>query len=809
MFLKQLLTNNKLKNFTLFFAGVVAGLSAFSQQIKIYDYNNDKPIKNVYIYDLRKEKTALTDSLGTADITMFSNDDHLVFSHSAYQMVIIRKRELFPTDYVLNLQPQVVDLNEVIISANKRPQTKKEIPNRIEIITAKDAEFGNPQTAADLLNNSGQVFVQKSQLGGGSPMIRGFSANSVLIAVDGIRMNNAIFRAGNLQNVISVDPLSVEKTEVLYGPGSVIYGSDALGGVMDFITKDPVMADTGKIETRANLMTRYSSANKEKTLHLDLSIASQKFGSFTSFTYSGFDDLRMGSDGFDEYTRPEYVTQINGVDSVITNDDPNIQKESGFEQSFLVQKFNYKVNEKLKLEYGLFYSSTSDVPRYDRLIQYRDGNLRYGEWKYGPQNWLMNNVELSVNTPNFMFDNFKANLVYQKFQESRINRNFQSSERKTREEEVDVYSLNLDFDNSISAHSVIYYGYEGVFNDLKSSAFTEDIVSGERGALSTRYPDGSTYYTHAFYFNYKLNWDKKTTFVAGMRYSHVDMQASVDTAFFPLPDPSLNLNTGSLTGSMGVAHRPNELWQINFNLASGFRAPNIDDAAKVFDSEPGNVIIPNSDLKPENIYTIDLGLSRKIGSIAGVELSGFYSVLNDAMVRDETTLNGQDSIVYDGVLSQVETIVNTSSAKIYGFHLNGFVDVTKGLQLKAAYTLTGGETNTGAAVRHVPPAYGAAHVIYSNELFKIDFYGLYNGQIENRSLAPDEKDKPHLYALDDNGNPYSPYWYTLNLKGQVSLGDLIEVGIGVENLLDRRYRPYSSGITAPGRNLIISMKASL
>jgi hemoglobin/transferrin/lactoferrin receptor protein len=94
----------------------------------------------------------------------------------------------------------------------------------------------NPQTSADLLANSGHVFVQKSQLGGGSPMIRGFSTNRVLITVDGIRLNNAIFRGGNVHNVISINPFNIEKTEIILGSGSVIYGSDAIGGVMNFYT---------------------------------------------------------------------------------------------------------------------------------------------------------------------------------------------------------------------------------------------------------------------------------------------------------------------------------------------------------------------------------------------------------------------------------------------------------------------------------------------------------------------------------------------------------------------------------------------
>ena len=137
-------------------------------------------------------------------------------------------------------------IDEIVVAANRWEQEKKQTPNRILTIRPSDLQFYNPQTAADMLGQTGQVFVQKSQLGGGSPMIRGFAANSVLIVVDGVRMNNAIFRSGNLQNVISVDPFNLDNTEILFGPGSVMYGSDALGGVMHFRTKSPGFVDQKK-----------------------------------------------------------------------------------------------------------------------------------------------------------------------------------------------------------------------------------------------------------------------------------------------------------------------------------------------------------------------------------------------------------------------------------------------------------------------------------------------------------------------------------------------------------------------------------
>ena len=127
-------------------------------------------------------------------------------------------------------------MDEVVLSANKWEQRVSEVPNHILKISRSTILQNNPQTTADLLQQAGPVFVQKSQLGGGSPMIRGFATNRVLLVVDGVRMNNAIYRSGNLQNVISIDPLALENAEVILGPGSVIYGSDAIGGVMDFHT---------------------------------------------------------------------------------------------------------------------------------------------------------------------------------------------------------------------------------------------------------------------------------------------------------------------------------------------------------------------------------------------------------------------------------------------------------------------------------------------------------------------------------------------------------------------------------------------
>lgn len=228
----------------------------------------------------------------------------------------------------------------------------------------------------------------KSQLGGGSPTIRGFSTNRLLITVDGVRMNTAIFRSGNLQNVINVDPFALARTEVILGPGSVVYGSDAIGGVMNFYTKKPQFSTENDRFFSGNAVARYSTANEEKTGHIDFNFGTKKWAFFSSASYSNYGDLRMGSHGPEDYLRPDYVERINGEDVLVQNNNPNTQVPTGFDQLNLMQKVRFMPNETWEYNLGVIYSTTSDYSRYDRLTRRRGDQLRSAEWYYGPQNWF-------------------------------------------------------------------------------------------------------------------------------------------------------------------------------------------------------------------------------------------------------------------------------------------------------------------------------------------------------------------------------------------------------------------------------------
>ncbi|HYE53380.1 MAG TPA: TonB-dependent receptor plug domain-containing protein, partial [Chitinophagaceae bacterium] len=250
------------------------------------------------------------------------------------------------------------ELEHVTISVNKWEQKLNEVPNRISRVNLRDVYLQGPQTAADMLGITGGVYIQKSQMGGGSPMIRGFATNRVLIVVDGVRMNNAIYRSGNLQNVISVDALSTQSAEVIFGPGSIIYGSDAIGGVMDFHSLQAQYASDKKWRIKGNAVARYSTANNERTGHFDLSIGSKRFAYTGSITNSDFDDLMMGKHGGDaSYLRPLYAMRAGNKDSVFTNADPRVQKFTGYNQLNVLQKLRFKATDRLDLQYTFHYSA--------------------------------------------------------------------------------------------------------------------------------------------------------------------------------------------------------------------------------------------------------------------------------------------------------------------------------------------------------------------------------------------------------------------------------------------------------------------
>lgn len=790
----------------------ITSLTAFAQKMTVQEQVTHQPLSSVTLRSNTSSTTILTDTKGQADISAFQEADSITVRFVGYKTEVLSYQQLKQKGFKVFLAEDNISLDAVVVSSTRWQQAKKEVPGRIITISPKEVILQNPQTAADLLAQSGEVYIQKSQLGGGSPMIRGFATNRVLLTVDGIRMNTAIFRSGNLQNVISLDPFATERTEILFGPGSVTYGSDAIAGVMSFYTLSPQLATDGKPTVKGNAVTRWSSANAEKTGHFDLHAGFGKWAFVTSATYTDYDNLKMGSNGPTDYLRPEYVETTNGLDKTVTNADPKIQVNTGYNQVNLMQKVRFAPGKNWDLNYGFHYSTTSDYARYDRLTRYKNKVLQAAEWYYGPQEWMMNNLIINQTATTPVYDKLSIKLAHQFFRESRHNRDYNKPIRYDRQEKVNAYSFNVDFEKTLSEKHLLSYGAEAIYNKVNSTGEDVNILTAVTVPGPPRYPDNSDWKSYAAFVTHRYKATEKLSIQSGIRYNHFMLNAAFDDTFYPFPFSEANINAGALTGSTGIVYSPTSSWQVSANLSTGFRTPNIDDIGKIFDSAPGMVVIPNPDLKAEYIYNADFGIAKTFGNFLKLDATAFYSYLDHALVRRNFSFNDQDSIVYAGELSQVQAIQNAASARVWGIQAGAELKLLYGFNLSSHFSYQKGEEELEdgsiAPLRHAAPYFGSTHLTYTINRFRADLYGTYNGELSNAKLAPEEQDKAYLYALDENGKPYSPGWATLNLKALYKINDYLLVSAGLENITDKRYKPYSSGIAAPGRNFIFSLRAS-
>ena len=771
--------------------------SSIAQKILVLNKETNKPIESVLIYD-ELGNQSITNKNGISNISGFSNG-LLTFQHLGYATLLVPKEDLPETIYLNQIS---ISVNEVVVSANKWEEDISEIPVIVKKISREEIAFQNPQTSADILNQSGEVFIQKSQLGGGSPMIRGFAANSVLISVDGVRMNNAIYRSGNLQNVITLDGLTTESAEVVFGPGSVLYGSDALGGVMDFHT-----INTQFNNKSGELFTRFSSANLEKTGHFKTNIGGNNLAFLGAFTYSSFDDLTTGSIRKGKYpnfgSRPEYVTTINGQDSIFQNTNINKQVFSGYNQWNALAKLSYKFKSDDKISYAFHATNSSNVPRYDRLTEYKNNILKYAEWYYGPQKWQMHHLQFTSSKETPLYTQNKLTAAYQLVEESRHDRKLNATDLRSRTEKVNILSINADLFKEYYKNT-FYYGAEFAHNKVNSFSQLENIVSRALTPSATRYPKESSWTSIAAYASMKYYFSTSLILNTGVRYSQILVKSNFsDKTFYNFPYNEIQISTGAVNGSLGLVWKHNNEFNVKTSFSSGFRAPNVDDIGKVFDSEPGNVVVPNQDLKPEFSYSGEITFFGKINYELEYNFTGYYTYLVDAMVRRDFAFNGLDSIIYDGELSNVQALVNTGRAYVSG--ISGNLKYTKGAFIIAS-TLTftnGGDLVKDVPLQHTAPLFGQTYINFKWKELTARITQRYNGAKPFEQLAPSEQNKITIYTPDG-----SPAWTTTSVNLQYNINNTLFVNGGVENIFNIHYRPYSSGISASGRNFIISLKAN-
>lgn len=702
-----------------------------------------------------------------------------------------------------------IALKEVVVFANKTEEPIEKVSQQIKVINAKQIFAQQAQNTADLLQLSGSAFVQKSQQGGGSPVLRGFEANKIVLMIDGVRMNNAIYRGGHLQNVITLDNNSLSRVEVLYGPSSTIYGSDALGGVVHFFTKKPSFSTDGHTLFSGSAMVRYGTVNKEKTANVNFNIGGSNIASYTSITASSFDDLIMGKKinsslgrAFGE--RINYVERINGKDSVVVNPNKYRQVSSGYDQLDIVQKISHKLSDNLVHGINFQLSTSTDVPRYDRLTDPNSKTiLNQAEWYYGPQKRTMVAYDINLKADPES-TNFHIGINYQAIEESRINRGFNSSRRTTRTENINVLGINIDFNKNKGIHS-FRYGADAQINDLKSTAFITNVNTNEQSPQSTRYPDGKNKFNQAgVYFSHTADLSNKWILNDGVRVGFTSLHSTfISKEFFPFPFDEAKQNNLTYSGSVGINYLVSERSKVAAIVSSGFRSPNIDDLAKVFESAT-TLIVPNTDLKPEQTINAEISTNIGFGKNSIFNIAVYQTQLFNAIVVDKFTFNGASEIDFNGKLVPIVAAQNKSKATVTGFTAGLSTQIVKHLNFDASAMYTKGQIKdaTNIPLDHIPPFLLRSGLSYSSEKYNLGLSMLYNGWKRIADFNPGGEDNQQ-YAPEEG----MPSWYVINFRGSYMVNKNLSIVAGVDNILDLQYRAFSSGINGAGRNLFLTIKA--
>lgn len=853
--------------------------SLYEFEVTVLD-EQGSPMVGVNVFTDDQTKTATTtDENGKATLKDLDYRQEVNFTFIGYNPLRLPFYEIKKRNGIIRMTRAVEELSEVVV-IGRRDDLPSQVPYSFNSISKEDIAFTEPQTAADALWNSAGIFVQKTQMGGGSPVLRGFEANRVLLVVDGVRMNNAIYRSGHLQNSITVDNAMLERTEVIFGPGSLLYGSDALGGVIHFRSKEPRLSfddAPGSNNAEANLYTRYASANEEKSIHADVNYGRRNWASLTSLTFTDYGDLRSGSnrpEGYEEFgLRKFFVRRVGNGDQVIENVlqnkdgsfSPNydVQIGTAYSQLDFLQKIKFQPNRHFYTVLNLQQSTSTDIPRYDFLTELTNQadptSLRYAEWFYGPQRRLMASLKSRFSKSTSLFDRATVIGSFQRVHENRLNRILHKSQRIFQLENVYIGSLTADFDKNLNetGRQKLMYGADANYNYVYSESGRVKITdeSLTRNALS-RYPANNDVTTLASYVNYQWQTvDTALTLNAGLRYTWVKLHSKYSpdsTIIWPAHfiDPGTSTTNSDMTWSFGGTWRSGSGTELRALASKAFRSPNIDDYSQL---RPKNnfISIPNPDLKPERSYNAELAIGQEVGNMKNaqgirfrIDLTGYYTYVKGLMTRRAFPLpDGTNLVEVDGLLFETRANVNANKGIIYGW--GGHAQLKSGAhwELESVLNFVHGDASfqvknnegaivldTLAPIDHIPPVHGFTSLAFQTKKIRLAAVVRYQGKksVEKYGVSDVSLDKDgqpvfgrggtednleySYYRIDDSGKAVfdgTLAWTTYNFYASWKLASRYSLHLSMENILDLHYRPFASGVSAAGRNFIVSFRMNM
>jgi len=639
-------------------------------------------------------------------------------------------------------------LSEVVITANRFSSIRFNTANAIEVLKSKHIDQYQLRSTPDALSITPGVFVQKTNHGGGSPFLRGLTGNQNLQMIDGIRLNNATYRYGPNQYLNTIDVFCLDKIEVLRGNGSVQYGSDALGGTIQAISKDVVFNESHK--WGSSLLTRFSTQKMEQTIHSDVKYSSLKAAFRGGLSLRNFGDL-MGGD-------------TTGMQS------PNSYRELDID---LKGKLRFSKLSVLTIAYQHVHQENVDV--YHKVVK-----ENYAVNRIQPQSRRLAYLRLNQKLDAGVFKTLTITASMQNTEEGRESRKNGSNTLRTENDKVRTLALSAE---AFTRKKDIWSASSGIeiYNDLVKSTRVDTDLSAS-AAVSKRglYPDGSTMGSIAAFTLHTFDLPK-WIFTAGARFNafaiHVEDVTLGKTVLNPL----------ALVGNVSVMRKLTSKSNVFVSANTGFRTPNIDDLGTLgivdFRYE-----IPNFELKPEKSFQYQLGYKLQ-GKKIRAEIFLYRNELYDLIVRNRVE---GDSIERYPVYQKE----NEERAYIQGVETSLDYTFTPTLSFSGSLTYTYGQNLTkNEPVRRIPPLFGrlAAEYEYKNWWSNIEW------------LAATKQERLAQGDKDDNRIPEggTPGWNIFNINTGYSW-KFMSLDLRVQNLLNKDYRYHGSGVNGYGRSALIS-----
>ena len=753
-----------------------------AQKITIKDILTQQPIEGVSISSANNNTGLISNAKGNGGLDSFKNIDTLLIQHVAYQNLSITKKDIQNNTVFLILKTHT--LENVEINDSKLIQFK-ETSIFTKINAVKIANAQSAQTS-DLLEKTMGLSIQKSQNGGGSPNLRGMEANRLLIIVDGIALNNTIFRSGHLQNTATINPFFINSAEVLFGPSAVAFGNGAMGGAIIFTTKRP------KKNGGNNFAQQYESSSNATFTSLTSNYKLGKSINISGFSINSYGNLRMGNNrkhGFLNWGRESNITENN------------TQKKTAYQQADFFHKTLIQLTKNNFLLLNSRFSTSSNINRFDKLNDIKDGLNKYLNWYYGPQKRMLQIVRLK-NYKNTMFsDEAVFTGAFQDIEESRYKQKQGDNLLNNRNESLQIFDLKTDILKQLNMLK-INYGFDLRMQQLESTA---NLLSDNNIYYNTsRYPDGGTsVINNAIYLQLNYQGIENIDLFLGSRYNINSLSSRFkETAIIELPFKQISVENGALSNSFQINYKTGKHLSLNASISNGFRNPNTDDIGKIFSIDDISVVLPNNQLSPEKSFNLDAGLAANFNKLMTFQIQVFQTQIIDAIERRYSKLNENDSIIYDGEMMRVMMNQNIGRATISGVTFSYNVNLTKKFTHNSSINILKGETSDKLPLAHIPPKNIISELNYRTKKQLISFSIHYNG-----IKKTEEYDVSGVDNLEEATQIGSPSWCILNLKYKIFLDENLTFITGVDNIADIHYKTFASGISSSGRNFSISLQA--